>query len=117
MGVGGFALTARLESGQPNAGNLLELDAIAAVVIGGTSITGGRGSIMRTAVGALLIAILRNGLDLQGVGDDKKQIIIGLVLIAAASADFVRRRLGRRRARTEKLVTAKSATPQSVPAA
>jgi ribose transport system permease protein len=101
MGIAGLALTARLASGQPNAGNLLELDAIAAIVIGGTSIFGGRGSLARTLWGVLLIAILRNGLDLQGVGDDLKQIIIGLVLIAAASADFARRYLHRRRERSE----------------
>jgi ribose transport system permease protein len=97
VGLGAIALTARLESGQPNGGILLELDAIAAIVIGGTSIFGGRGSVVRTLAGVLLIAVLRNGLDLQGVGDDLKQIIIGLVLITAASVDFVRRRMARRR--------------------
>jgi ribose/xylose/arabinose/galactoside ABC-type transport system permease subunit len=97
IGIAGLALTARLESGQPNAGQLLELDAIAAIVIGGTSIFGGRGSVGRTFWGVLLIAVLRNGLDVEGVGDDLKQIIIGVVLIAAASVDFVRRRLVRRR--------------------
>jgi ribose transport system permease protein len=106
IGIAGLALTARLASGQPNAGNLLELDAIAAIVIGGTSIFGGRGSLARTLWGVLLIAILRNGLDLEGVGDNLKQIIIGLVLITAASADFVRRYLHRRRERSEGVVTA-----------
>jgi ribose/xylose/arabinose/galactoside ABC-type transport system permease subunit len=101
VGIAGFALTARLESGQPNAGTLLELDAIAAIVIGGTSIFGGRGSLSRTLWGVMLIAVLQNGLDLEGVGDDLKQIIIGGVLITAASADFVRRRLAARRAERE----------------
>lgn len=98
IGVGGLALMARLQSGQPNAGNLLELDAIAAIVIGGTSIFGGRGTVVRTLWGVLLIAVLRNGLDVQGVNDDLRRVIIGLVLIAAASVEFVRRRLAQRRA-------------------
>jgi ribose transport system permease protein len=99
VGIAGMALTARLQSGQPNAGQLLELNAIAAVVIGGTSIYGGRGSLVRTLTGVLLISILQNGLDLQGVDDNLKQIIIGVVLIAAASVDFVRRRFRRARSR------------------
>jgi ribose transport system permease protein len=93
MAIGGLALTSRVVSGQPNGGTLLELDAVAAIVIGGTSIFGGRGSLVRTLLGVLLIAELRNGLDLVGVGDDFKQVIIGAVLIAAASVAFVRRRI------------------------
>jgi ribose transport system permease protein len=116
MGIAGIALTARLASGQPNAGTLLELDAIAAIVIGGTSIFGGRGSLARTLWGVLLIAILRNGLDLEGVGDDLKQIIIGLVLIAAASADFVRRYLQRRQQRAEGVVAGPGSEPDVRPA-
>lgn len=98
IGVAAIALTSRLQSGEPNAGQDLALDAVAAVVIGGTSIFGGRGSLARTAWGVLLIATMRNGLDLEGVTDDLKRVIIGLVLIAAASTDFVRRKLRRRRA-------------------
>ena len=92
MGIAAFVLTARLESGQPKGGILLELDAVTAIVIGGTSIFGGRGSLTRTLFGVLLIAILINGLSLEGVGDEIKRIIIGCVLIAAASADYVRTR-------------------------
>jgi ribose transport system permease protein len=99
VGIAGVALTARVQSGQPNAGHLLELNAIAAIVVGGTSLRGGRGSIAWTLWGVLLIATLRNGLDLQGVGEDLKQVIIGLVFIAAASVDFFRRQLQRRRTR------------------
>jgi ribose transport system permease protein len=93
MAIGGLALTSRVVSGQPNGGTLLELDAVAAIVIGGTSIFGGRGSLVRTLLGVLLIAELRNGLDLVGVGDDFKQVIIGAVLIVAASVAFVRGRI------------------------
>ncbi len=115
VGIAGVALTARLESGQPNAGQGLELDAIAAIVIGGTSIFGGRGSLSRTLWGVLLIVVLRNGLDLQGVDDNLKQVIIGSVLIAAASADFVRRRLGRRRQRSKTLIAAASGSAVNGP--
>ena len=93
IAIGGLALTSRVVSGQPNGGTLLELDAVAAIVIGGTSIFGGRGSLVRTLFGVLLIAELRNGLDLVGVGDDLKQVIIGAVLILAASVAFIRGRI------------------------
>jgi ribose transport system permease protein len=93
IAVGGLALTSRVVSGQPNGGTLLELDAVAAIVIGGTSIFGGRGSLVRTLFGVLLIAELRNGLDLVGVGDDLKQVIIGAVLVLAASVAFIRGRI------------------------
>lgn len=97
VGIGGLALMSRVESGQPNAGDLLALEAIAAIVVGGNSIFGGRGSVTRTLWGVLLITVIRNGLDLEGVDDDLKQVIIGVVFIAAASTDFVRRRLYRRK--------------------
>ena len=115
-GVAAMLLTARLESGQPHAGDGLELQAIAAVVIGGTSIFGGRGSLVRTLVGVLLIAILYNGLDLEGVGDDKKRILIGLVLIAAASVDFIRRSVSRRRQSKEAALIAAHGGSDEIPA-
>ena len=93
MGIGGIALTSRVISGQPNGGELLELDAVTAIVIGGTSIFGGRGSLIRTLEGVLLIALLRNGLDLVGVDDNLKQVIIGTVLVAAASVGIFRGRV------------------------
>lgn len=99
VGIAGVALTARVQSGQPNAGHLLELNAVAAIVVGGTSLKGGRGSVAWTLWGVMLIATLKNGLDLQGVGEDLKQVIIGIVFIAAASVDFFRRQLVRRRTR------------------
>ena len=99
VAVAGVALTARVESGQPNGGTLLELDAIAAIVIGGTSLLGGRGSVVGTLWGVLFIATLRNGLDLEGVGEDLKQVIIGTVFILAASVDFFHRQARQRRMR------------------
>jgi ribose transport system permease protein len=99
VGLGGLVLTSRVQSGQPNAGGLLALTAIAAIVVGGNNLLGGRGSISRTLWGVLLIAVLENGLQLEGVNDDLSRAIIGAVFIAAASAEFFRRRL-RRRART-----------------
>ncbi|MGI9556831.1 MAG: ABC transporter permease [Solirubrobacterales bacterium] len=98
VGLGGLVLTARVQSGQPNAGGLLALTAIAAIVVGGNNLLGGRGSISRTLWGVLLIAVLENGLQLEGVNDDVQRIVIGSVFIAAASAEFFRRQL-RRRAR------------------
>lgn len=97
IAVAGLALMSRVESGQPNAAQLLPLEAVAAIVVGGTSIFGGRGSVTKTLWGVLLIATIRNGLDLEGVQDDLKQVILGCVFIAAASVDFFRRQLGRRR--------------------
>jgi ribose transport system permease protein len=98
VGLGGLVLTSRVQSGQPNAGGLLALTAIAAIVVGGNNLLGGRGSISRTLWGVLLLSVLENGLQLEGVNDDVQRIVIGVVFIAAASAEFFRRRL-RRRAR------------------
>lgn len=95
--LAGLALLVRVQSGQPNANQLLALEAIAAVVVGGTSLNGGRGSVARTLWGVLLIAVLRNGLDLMGLNEDTKMIVIGVVFIIAASVDFMRRQFLKRR--------------------
>ncbi len=86
-GLAGFLLSARLNSAEAVAGQGLELDVIAAVVIGGTSLFGGIGSIARTVVGVLLIGILRNGLVLLNVSSFVQMIIIGAVLVAAVAFD------------------------------
>lgn len=86
-GLASFLLSARLSSAEAVAGLGLELDVIAAVVIGGTSLFGGVGSIFGTVVGALLIGVLRNGLVLMNVSSFIQQILIGLILVAAVAFD------------------------------
>ncbi len=85
--LGAVLLTARLNSAQPIAGMMYELDAIAAVVIGGTSLQGGLGTLGGTLVGALTMGVLRNGLNLLGISSFLQQIVIGLVIIAAVLMD------------------------------
>ena len=80
-------LTARLNSAQPIAGINYELDAIAATVIGGTSLMGGQGSVFGTLIGALIMGVLRNGLNLLGVSSFIQQVVIGVVIIAAVLLD------------------------------
>ena len=86
-GVAGVLVASRLSSGYPRAGELYELDAIAAVVVGGTSLYGGRGSIWGTLAGAFFIGILNNGLNLYNVSAYDQMIVKGAVFLAAASLD------------------------------
>lgn len=84
--------TSRFESANPNAGLGLELQAIAAAVIGGTSLMGGRGSVITTFLGVLVIAVLNSGLAAVGAKDELKRIITGVVIIAAVVLDVYRQR-------------------------
>jgi ribose transport system permease protein len=86
-GVAGLIVTSRLDSAQPNAGLGYELDSIAAVVIGGTSLSGGRGSITGTVLGCLIIGVLNNGLFLLNVSPFWQQVIKGAVILAAVAID------------------------------
>jgi ribose transport system permease protein len=86
-GVAGLLVTARLDSATPNAGVSYELDSIAAVVIGGTSLNGGRGSILGTVTGCLIIGVLNNGLVLMEVSPFWQQVIKGLVILVAVAVD------------------------------
>ncbi len=90
--VAAIVLTARLNSAQPIAGMMYELDAIAAVVIGGTSLMGGEGSLGGTLVGALIMGVLRNGLNLLGVSSFLQQIVIGGVIVGAVLVDTILKR-------------------------
>ena len=90
--LSGILLASRMNSGQPNAGVSYELDVIAAVVVGGTSLSGGAGSIAGTFIGAMLIAVLRNGLNLLNVNSYIQQVIVGLVILLAVMLDQIRRR-------------------------
>lgn len=87
-GLTAIILTARLNSAQPIAGIMYELDAIAATVIGGTSLTGGEGTIFGTLIGALIIGVLRNGLNLLDISSFVQQIVIGSVIIIAVLFDM-----------------------------
>jgi len=85
--VGGLILTSRLDAADPKAGLGYELDSIAAVVIGGTSLSGGRGSILGTVLGCLIIGVLNNGLVLLEVSPFWQQVIKGFVILAAVALD------------------------------
>jgi ribose transport system permease protein len=91
-GIAGMILTSRLVSAQPTAGELYELDAIAAVVIGGASLMGGIGSILGTIIGAFVMGVLRNGLNLLNVSPFWQQIAIGGVVVLAVFIDNLRRK-------------------------
>ncbi|WP_372663659.1 ABC transporter permease [Cohnella sp.] len=85
--IAGIMLTARIGSGQPSLGVMYELDAIAAAVIGGTSLNGGIGTIPGTIIGALIIGVLNNGLDLLGVSSYYQQILKGGIIVTAVLLD------------------------------
>jgi ribose transport system permease protein len=91
-GLAGCVLMSRLVTGQPNEGVMYELDAIASAVIGGTSLTGGIGGISGTIIGAFVIGILRNGLNMNGISSFVQQIIIGLVILLTVWIDQKRNR-------------------------
>ncbi len=91
-GIAGIMISARLGSAQPATGMGYELQAIAAVVIGGTSLTGGKGSIVGTLIGALIISVLNNGLRIMSIPQEWQNVILGLVILAAVYADMARKK-------------------------
>jgi ribose transport system permease protein len=91
-GVAGILMAARLNSAQPALGMGYELEAIAAVVIGGTSLSGGKGSILGTVIGALIMSVLTNGLRILSVPQEWQTIVVGLVILLAVYGDIIRRK-------------------------
>ena len=85
--LAGILLTSRITTGQPNAGTGFELDAIAAAIIGGTSTSGGTGTMTGTLIGALLIGVISNGLDLLNVTSYYQQVVMGVIIIGAVVLD------------------------------
>lgn len=90
-GVASFIMTARMNAAHPTIGVGLEFDAIAAVILGGTSFEKGRGGIVGTVIGAFAVGVLRNGLNLLGVGAEWQVAIVGVVIILAVGLDSVRK--------------------------
>src|SRR5690625_7726226 len=90
-GIAGVIMASRLNSAQPALGMGYELEAIAAVVIGGTSLQGGKGSIIGTVIGALIMGTLFNGLRIMSIPQEWQQVAVGAVILVAVYLDILRR--------------------------
>ncbi len=99
-GVGGIVTTSQLRAGAPTYGGMYEMFAIAAVVVGGTSLSGGQGRIFGTLIGALVIAVIRNGMNLMDVEPYTQKVLLGVVILAAVLADMLRQHGSGVRAKT-----------------
>ena len=95
-GVAAIITSGRLNAGSPTSGSLAELDSIAAVIIGGASFLGGRGTVSNALVGALMIGVIRNGMNLLNVDAFLQPIVIGVVIVLAVESDVLRARLEER---------------------
>jgi ribose/xylose/arabinose/galactoside ABC-type transport system permease subunit len=93
VGLAGVTLASRLGAGLANAGMQYELDVIAAVVVGGTSLMGGKGSVVSTLFGAIFIGVLNNGLNLAGIDPYLQKIALGVVILLAVLADQINKNL------------------------
>jgi len=94
-GIAGLLIASRLNSAQPALGQGYELDAIAAVVIGGTSLSGGAGTILGTIIGAFIMSVLTNGLRILSVAQEWQTVVTGVIIILAVYADILRRKKNR----------------------
>ena len=94
-GLCGVLLASRLSSGDPNVGIGFEFDVIVAIVLGGTSLAGGEGTLSGTFIGALILAILANGMNLLGIGAFYQYIVQGVILVMAVTIDFMLRKKNR----------------------
>ncbi|MFF2482985.1 ABC transporter permease [Paenibacillus sp. NPDC058071] len=92
VGLAGVLMASRLNSAQPSLGQGYELEAIAAVVLGGTSLSGGKGTIIGTVIGALIMSVLTNGLRILSVPQEWQTVVVGIVIVFAVYADILRRR-------------------------
>lgn len=113
-GAVGLLLTADLPAATPRGGEFYELNAIAAVVIGGAALSGGRGTVRGTIIGAFVIGFLLDGLVIVGVENFWQQVIRGVVIITAVAVDQIQQRLGKRRAVRRAQVTSPTVRPAAV---
>jgi ribose transport system permease protein len=91
-GLGGIVMASQLKSGAPTYGLMYELYAIAAVVVGGTSLAGGEGRVLGTLIGAFIIAVIQNGMNLTGIESYTQKVVLGLVILGAVLLDILKRR-------------------------
>ena len=91
-GLGGMVMASQFRSGDPKYGLMYELYVIAAVVVGGTSLSGGRGKVFGTLIGAFIIAVIQNGMNLTGVQSYTQKVVLGMVLLAAVLLDMIKKR-------------------------
>jgi ribose transport system permease protein len=91
-GLGGVIMASQFKSGDPKYGLMYELYVIAAVVVGGTSLSGGRGKVFGTLIGAFIIAVIQNGMNLTGVQSYTQKVVLGVVLLLAVLLDMLKKR-------------------------
>jgi ribose transport system permease protein len=91
-GLGGVVMASQLKSGSPTYGSMYELYVIAAVVVGGTSLSGGKGSMVGTLTGAFIIAVIQNGMNLTNVESYTQKVVLGAVILGAVLVDKIRQK-------------------------